>query len=93
MNAGWGWLTRSGMLLVLLAAGCRTPHPDLKPAKQPEVFNPPTASVVSNNSYPKQAFADDPTKKIGLDPGKMQQAGSGMAMPPSMGNFGGPGLR
>jgi hypothetical protein len=93
MNTRWGWLTRFGILLGLLAAGCRTPQPDLKPAKQPEVFNTPPNSVVSNNSYPKQAFNDDPAKKLGLDPGKLQQAGSTMAMPPSMGNFGGPGLR
>jgi hypothetical protein len=85
------------MLLVLLAPGCRTGVPDLKPASQPEVFNPPPPNA-NYNSYPKQAFNnDDPAKRIGVtnDPSVMPAKGVGPigAMPQQPASFGGPGLR
>jgi hypothetical protein len=68
MNMQWGWIARTGALLLLLVVGCRSTQPDLKPPKQPEVFNPPSehANLVS---YPKQAFnnLDDPSKRSGMD--------------------------
>ena len=88
MSMRWLWLASLG-LLAALGVGCRTTQPDLKPPKQPEVFNAPPTNF--SNNYPKQAFNnDDPAKRFGLDP-----AGPGGVMPakgmsPSA-NFGGPG--
>jgi hypothetical protein len=85
MNAKWGWLTPLAMVLVVLVLGCKT-QPDLKPASQPEVFNPPPTSA-SLASYPKQAFVnpDDANRRQGLDPGGVGK--SPTTMPAS---FGGP---
>ncbi len=46
------------MALVSLSAGCRTPHPELKPAKQPEVASvpPPSDGRYDTPGYPKEAF-------------------------------------
>jgi hypothetical protein len=93
----WTRLPSLALLLVLLVIGCKT-QPDLKPPKQPEVFNPPPASA-NLASYPKQAFANpnDPAKRMGLDPGRATMpsstmpanfGGSGMG---GMGGMGGPG--
>ncbi len=59
-------LTIGGMGVLLLALGCRTPKPNLKPDKMPEVANaPPSESRFDSPTYPKQAFADrDPLKKL-----------------------------
>jgi hypothetical protein len=87
MYAKWGWLTQIGMPVLLFLVGCKTPQPDLKPAKEPEVFNPPPANVSPN--YPPQAFrTDDASKRNGLDPGGFVPA-SRNTMNPS-GSFGGP---
>jgi hypothetical protein len=81
MNVKWGWVIQLGILGMLMLTGCRTQQPDLKPAKEPEVFNPPSDNL--NNNYPKQAFnTDDPSKRQGLDPGGLS---------PGRGNSAGPG--
>jgi len=90
MNAKWGWIARLGVLLMLLIVGCRTTQPDLKPAKQPEVFNPPSEHA-NLGGYPKKAFdnGDELAKRSGLDPGGLNQT-RGTGMTPAA-NFGGPG--
>ena len=89
MSARWGWVARLGTLMVLLLAGCTTPQPNLKPSKQAEVFNVPPANL--NNNYPTQAFnTDDPSKRLGLDPGGLTPT-RGQMMAPA--NFGGPTMR
>jgi hypothetical protein len=93
MSAKWGWVLHLGILGMLVLTGCRTPQPDLKPKKEPEVFNPPSDNL--NNNYPKQAFnTDDPSKRLGLDPGGLtpaRGAGPGSMSPGGSGSFGGPG--
>jgi hypothetical protein len=66
MTVKRGWLIVS-VYLVVLAAGCRTPQPNLKPADQPEVLSiPPADARYNTSSYPRQAFAtDDPSKRFG----------------------------
>jgi hypothetical protein len=87
MYPKWGWLTQIAMPVLLFLVGCKTPQPDLKPAKQPEVFNPPPENVSPN--YPKEAFrSDDPSKRNALDQGGFMPA-SRNTMNPS-GSFGGP---
>ncbi len=49
MNVRWGSLTPLALLLILLTVGCRSTRPDLKPAKEPEILNPPPVSIVGNN--------------------------------------------
>jgi hypothetical protein len=50
-------LTAFGMALLLLALGCRTPKPNLKPDPKPEVCtNPPAENRFDNPVYPKEAF-------------------------------------
>jgi hypothetical protein len=64
MTAKWG---SCAILVVCLAFmfGCRTPQPDLKPAKEPERFVlPPQEARYDSPTYPQQAF-DSPA-----DPGK-----------------------
>ncbi len=88
MNARPSWITSLGMLLMLLVVGCKTTQPDLKPPKQPEVFNTPS-DTANLTSYPKQAFATstDPTVTVGgLPP---QRGMQGTSMQPA--SFGGPG--
>jgi hypothetical protein len=94
MNAKWGWITQIGILAIIFLAGCRTPQPDLKPAKQAEVLNPPPENVSLN--YPKAAFnTDDRSKGLGLDPGGITPRGAGgnsltgPGMSPAGGSFGG----
>jgi hypothetical protein len=88
MNAKWGWLTQLGIPVLLFVIGCRTPQPDLKPAKEPEVFNPPPANVSPN--YPKEAFrTEDPSKRNVLDPGGFMPSRGNSSMSPT-GSFGGP---
>jgi hypothetical protein len=89
MNAKWGRMAPLGLLLLILVIGCRSAQPDLKPATQPEVFNPPSTSA-SLTGYPRQAFKfDDPSKRNDLDNSGVQQA-RGMSGPPPA-SFGGPG--
>lgn len=54
------------LVLAASSSGCRTPKPDLKPPKEAEVLNMPTAeSRFDNPEYPKQAMnSQDPTKRI-----------------------------
>ena len=48
----------AGMLLVA-AIGCRTPQPELKPAKQPEVLTqPPSEARFNSSQYPDMAYRD-----------------------------------
>lgn len=80
MHGKWAWLG----LLLLVAVGCRTSQPELKPAEQPEFFNAPPPNA-RYTSYPKQAFnADDPFKRP-ADPNAAQ------AIMPTRGSMGGPG--
>ena len=93
MNTNWGGIIRLGILVVLLVVGCRSTQPDLKPAKQPEQFNPPPDNVNLTN-YPKQAWRseDDQSNRPANDPNGMGQGSRGMPAA----NFGGPsggGLR
>jgi hypothetical protein len=92
MNAKWGWMTQIGLLAILLLAGCKSSQPDLKPPKQAEVFNPPSENI--NPNYPKQAFNDDPSRRMGLDPGGVTPARGSSIGGPGVnpgGSFGGPG--
>ena len=84
MTAKWGsFLLWFGLLL--LTVGCRTPQPNLKPAKAPEVLtDPPREGRFESSSYPKQAFDDAPRR---LDP--FDQKGSGVPTRSSMGPGGG----
>jgi hypothetical protein len=93
MNAPWRWLVPLGSLVFLLLVGCRSTTPDLKPAKQPEVFNPPSDRA-NLAGYPKKAFdnGDDLAKRGGLDPrGLTQSPGMGASPGMSPANFNGPG--
>ncbi len=59
-----------GMGILLLAFGCRTPRPNLKPPTQAEVLSTPPAERRFNSSdYPKEAFVDrNAIKKIDDEP-------------------------
>jgi len=86
MNGIWLRFLTLTLLLAVLIVGCKT-QPELKPVNQAEVFNPPPNSA-NLASYPKQAFInpDDPSKRSGLDPGRV--GGSPASMMPA--SFGGP---
>jgi hypothetical protein len=86
MNRKWIWTIQLGLFLVL-TVGCRSTQPDLKPAKQSEVFNPPSENA-NLASYPKQAFNNANDQN---NPGGMY-AGNGPSKGPSMqpASFGGP---
>jgi hypothetical protein len=68
MRATWTKITGTVMLLVL-AFGCRTPKPDLKPATTAEAFNtPPAERRFDSSDYPKEAFNNrDAIKKLEMD--------------------------
>ena len=52
------WVKIAGMVMMLLLAfGCRTPKPDLKPPTTAEVLNtPPSEKRFDSSDYPKEAF-------------------------------------
>ena len=53
------WRIVLGLGFVLLILGCRTPKPDLKPAKSAEVLStPPSEKRFNSSDYPKEAFMD-----------------------------------
>jgi hypothetical protein len=90
MNTQWTWAARVGVLLLMLV-GCKSSTPDLKPAKQPEVFNPPSSNA-NLASYPKQAFANpddgpkrNPTNPNGMGPNSMMPANFNGPQPPGGG--------
>jgi hypothetical protein len=68
MTIKWGSCACLAGWLALLA-GCRTPQPNLKPEKTPEVLTTPTNEArYDSPGYPKQAFdTRDPTKIYSLD--------------------------
>ena len=80
MTRKWG----SGAILaicLLLAVGCRTTQPDVKPRPEPERYaGPPPERRYEVAGYPKQAF-DAPVDPMKRDDGKIMQAG-GMGMRP-----------
>lgn len=84
------WLGRVGALgaMMLLALGCRTPQPNLKPPPEREVMNPPPSETRFNTaSYPKEAMKqDDPIK---LKAASANAPGGGM---PGAGGGGMPGM-
>jgi hypothetical protein len=75
------------LALSVLAVGCRTARPDVKPAKGPEVLTmPPQEARFNNSVYPDMAYRDmnSQYKKtlIQADGGGVQTAGSdGLAAP------------
>ena len=86
MKAHWGRFAWLAMVVLLVLVGCRTAQPDLKPAKQDEVFNPPP-DTTNLSGYPKQAFNnrnDDGPSRYSTDAGASMQSKN---MPAS---FGGP---
>ena len=58
-----------GMGILLLALGCRTPKPNLKPDPTPEVANaPPAEGRYDSPTYPKAAFENrDALRKLNND--------------------------
>jgi hypothetical protein len=56
----------SGLGLLLLALGCQSSRPNLKPPDSPQVLNvPPAEGRYNVSSYPKEAFDNrDPLKKL-----------------------------
>jgi hypothetical protein len=63
------WMKMAGIGLLLVAFGCRTPRPNLKPASSAEVYNsPPTEKRFNSSEYPKEAFnARDPGRRFDSD--------------------------
>ena len=56
--AGFARSVGMALLLAVVAIGCRTAQPDLKPAPQPEVLTipPPQEARFGKSEYPAQAF-------------------------------------
>ncbi len=88
MTGKWGKCVCLAGCLALLV-GCRTPQPNLKPEKSPEVLTiPPNDARYETSEYPKMAFDKaDPTKVMSLDkapgmggPGGRGPGGSMMGM-------------
>ena len=82
MTAKWGSCAILALCLAVMA-GCRTPTPNLKPAKTAEVLvSPPVGEQRYDTAgYPKQAFdkMDDPAlKMMDMKNGVMPQRGSTM---------------
>jgi hypothetical protein len=95
-NAGIGrepmrarWVKIAGMGVMLLAFGCRTPKPDLKPATTAEALNtPPAERRFDTPAYPKEAFNNrDPLKKLNPDQDITPVRGPG-GMPGTPGSIG-----
>jgi hypothetical protein len=78
------WAKVAGMGIVLLAFGCRTPKPELKPAPVAEALNtPPAEKRYDTPVYPKEAFNNnrDPIRKLNSDEDIQQIRGPGMTGP------------
>ena len=60
------WLQVVAMGMMLVALGCRTPKPVLKPAPVEEALNiPPSEKRYDTSVYPKEAFnKNDPTRRL-----------------------------
>jgi hypothetical protein len=66
MTAKWGSCITLALCAAFLA-GCKTPQPELKPAKTAEQFvAPPPDARYDSAAYPKQAFdkMEDPGLKL-----------------------------
>jgi hypothetical protein len=63
---GATWVKIAGIGVIVLAFGCRTPQPNLKPPKTAEVLStPPSEKRFDTPVYPKEAFVDrDAIKKM-----------------------------
>ena len=80
------WRKRGALaFMAAILVGCRTPQPDLKPAKQPEVLHsPPQEARFNDPSMPKEAFnRDNPNKR-------WRDLTADNAVMPAKGSFGGP---
>ena len=79
------WVKIAGMGMMLLAFGCRTSKPDLKPPTTAEALNaPPAERRFDTASYPKEAFNNrDPIRKINPDQDIMPVRGPGIAGSPT----------
>ncbi len=75
MQATWVKITSMGVLL--LALGCRTPPPNLKPPPTKEVLaTPPSEKRFNSSDYPKEAFNDrDPLKNLNDNGGPIVPTG------------------
>jgi hypothetical protein len=84
MGAAWAKIAGTG--LVLLAFGCRTPQPNLKPPATPEALNtPPQERRFNASDYPKEAFNDrNPLRKLDVDQPVVPVRGPGMPGQPGM---------
>jgi hypothetical protein len=69
------------MGIMLLALGCRTPKPNLKPPTAEEALNtPPSEKRFDTPVYPKAAFDNrDNTKKLNSDQDIVPMRGPGMS--------------
>jgi hypothetical protein len=72
------WVKIVGMGVMLLAFGCRTPKPELKPPTTAEALNtPPSERRFDTSAYPKEAFGNrDALKKLEADQAIMPVKGS-----------------
>lgn len=63
------WVKVSGLAVMVLALGCRTQVPNLKPPPAQEAFNaPPSEKRFNTSDYPKEAFNNrDPLRKVNPD--------------------------
>src|ERR1700722_15657308 len=82
MPARWGICAVLALFLALMV-GCRTPQPDLKPAKAQEALNAPPQGTYDTPGYPKQAYdkVPDPGRSAWdakNNPDVMQSRGGGM---------------
>lgn len=76
------------MLSVLLVAlGCQSSRPELRPPKEPEQLTAPPAEQRFNlPTYPKEAFNNrEPLKKLSPNQDIMTTKGTGAGMMPSYG--------
>jgi hypothetical protein len=66
---GGTWAKAAGMGIILVAIGCRTPKPELKPATTAEALNaPPAEKRFDTPAYPKEAFNNrDAIRKLNQD--------------------------
>ena len=81
------WLTAApvALIFVLTLVGCTTPQANVKPETQAEVFRNPPEQF--SNTYPRQAFNNDDSRRPSLDPGGNIMRAGGPSMtgqpPPS----------
>ena len=90
MTAKWGSCAILALCLAILV-GCRTPQPDLKPAKVAEkLVDPPQDARYDTAGYPKQAYdkqvdparnAMDAKMNPGVTPAGMGSRGAGTSSP------------